>query len=234
MTYSYQSIVVLTGAGVSAESGVKTFRDSDGLWENHKLEDVCTPEGFIRNPTLVHRFYNARRAQLTQVLPNPAHLALAEFQRNFRGDSFTLVTQNVDNLHERAGSTSVLHMHGELTQVVCRACHGSAYWQQDVHTGSACSQCGNCGGLRPDIVWFGEIPKHMPEIEQALARCDLFVAVGTSGNVYPAAGFVQQARAYGAHTVEINLEPSAGSGIFAEHRHGPASVAVTDFFKQFV
>lgn len=228
-----QSIVVLTGAGISAESGVKTFRDSGGLWENHKLEDVCTPEAFIRNPALVHRFYNARRAQLTQVHPNPAHLALAEFERRFSGN-FTLVSQNVDNLHERAGSANVLHMHGELNKVLCGECQASYLWQQDTTAASACAQCGMRGYLRPDIVWFGEIPKHMPEIEQALAQCDLFVAVGTSGNVYPAAGFVAQAHAYGAHTVELNLEPSAGKSLFAEHHYGFASEVVAEFLERLL
>jgi NAD-dependent deacetylase len=226
----YHSIVVLTGAGISAESGIKTFRDSNGLWENHRIEDVCTPEGFMRNPALVQKFYNARRRQLVQEAhPNPAHVALADFEKVFPGN-FTLVTQNVDNLHERAGSRNPLHMHGELLKARC-AISGTIFpWSEDIETTSVCPCCNQAGALRPHIVWFGEIPLQMEEIETALAQCDLFVAIGTSGQVYPAAGFVQLAEAYGAHTVELNLEPSLGRNLFTKGYYGPASVTVPQFF----
>jgi NAD-dependent deacetylase len=230
----YKSIVVLTGAGVSAESGIKTFRDNNGLWENHRVEDVCTPEAFDRNPELVQRFYNARRRQLiSEAQPNEAHKALAEFERRFEGD-FTLITQNVDDLHERTGSRNLLHMHGELLKARC--CHTQKVvpWTADITTETLCPCCHKAGGLRPHIVWFGEIPLHMDEIETALSRCDLFVSIGTSGQVYPAAGFVQLARACGAHTVELNLEPSAGHSSFAESHYGPASRTVMAYFAQLV
>lgn len=216
----YQSIVVLTGAGVSAESGIKTFRDNNGLWENHRVEDVCTPEAFARNPALVQQFYNARRNQLvSEAHPNLAHLALAEFERNFSGE-FTLVTQNVDDLHERAGagSNNLIHMHGELLKARCAKTGVVMPWVDDITTETPCPCCGIPGRVRPHIVWFGEIPLEMEKIEMALAQCDLFVAIGTSGQVYPAAGFVQMATAYGAHTVELNLEPSVGRNLFSEHQ----------------
>jgi NAD-dependent deacetylase len=226
---TYKSIVVLTGAGISAESGIRTFRDHNGLWENHKLEDVCTPEGFVRNPKLVHQFYNARRAQLLDgVKPNPAHFALAEFERDFTG-RFTLITQNVDNLHERAGSQNLIHMHGELLRVRCDHCQTILSWEQDSTTASICPHCNYQGKLRPHIVWFGEIPLFMEVIDAALSNCDLFVAIGTSGQVYPAAGFVQLANHVGARTVELNLEPSSGQSLFAECHYGPASELVKTF-----
>ena len=230
----YASIVVLTGAGISAESGIKTFRAHDGLWENHRLEDVCTPEGFARDPQLVQTFYNARRRQLQSgVEPNPAHRALAEFEQRFAGD-FLLVTQNVDNLHERAGSRQLRHMHGELLKARCHGSESVLPWDGDLAATSVCPCCGRTGSLRPHIVWFGEMPLYMDEIESALSRCDLFVAIGTSGQVYPAAGFVRTAATYGAHTVELNLEPSAGRSLFAEGRYGPASRTVPEFFAQLV
>lgn len=226
----YQSIVVLTGAGVSAESGIKTFRDNNGLWENHRIEDVCTPEAFLRNPALVQEFYNARRHQLvSDAQPNPAHLALADFERNFTGN-FTLVTQNVDDLHERAGSHNLIHMHGELLKARCAQTGTVLPWTTDIATNTRCPCCNQPGLLRPHIVWFGEMPLDMETIEIALAQCDLFVAIGTSGQVYPAAGFVQLATAYGANTVELNLEPSQGRNLFSEHHYGPASQTVPQFF----
>lgn len=229
MARPYQSVVVLTGAGVSAESGIKTFRDNDGLWENHRVEEVCTPQAFAQNPQLVHRFYNARRSQLIrQAKPNRAHSALAEFEQRFAGQ-FTLITQNVDDLHERAGSKNVLHMHGELLKVRCTDCERGFSWREDTQTNDTCPACSSVGTLRPDIVWFGEIPMFMPQIEAVLSQCDIFIAVGTSGNVYPAAGFVAAANAYGAHTVEINLEPSLGQSHFAEHHYGLASDTVERF-----
>lgn len=230
----YHSIAVLTGAGVSAESGLKTFRDANGLWENHAIEDVCTPEGFEADPSLVYTFYNQRRAQLiNEARPNPAHVELAEFQQRFSGE-FTLITQNVDNLHEQAGSKNVLHMHGELLSARCIN-SGKAYpWQQELNHQSVCPECNTAGHLRPDIVWFGEIPMHMELIEQALTKCDLFIAIGTSGQVYPAAGFVQLANACGAHCVELNLEPSESNWRFHERHYGPASKVVKTFLEQIL
>lgn len=230
----YKAIVVLTGAGVSAESGIKTFRDNNGLWENHRVEDVCTPEAFARDPQLVQQFYNARRRQLVaEAAPNAAHLALAEFERGFAGE-FTLITQNVDDLHERAGSRNLLHMHGELLKARCSHTQKVMPWQTDISPATPCPCCGKTGLLRPHIVWFGEIPLFMAAIEDALRRCDLFVSIGTSSQVYPAAGFVQMAHAYGAHTVELNLEPSAAYSRFAESHYGPASRAVATYFTQLV
>ncbi|HEY5717757.1 MAG TPA: Sir2 family NAD+-dependent deacetylase [Motiliproteus sp.] len=226
----FHSIVVLTGAGVSAESGLRTFRASDGLWEDHRIEDVATPEGFLRDPALVHRFYNQRRQQLLHpdTQPNPAHRALAELERRFKGE-LLLVTQNVDDLHERAGSQAVLHMHGQLLQARCAAT-GLVYpIQADMTPTSRCRCCDRPGLLRPDIVWFGELPMEMDLIYAHLARCDLFISVGTSGNVYPAAGFVEAARQAGAYTVELNLEPSKQRNAFEHHIYGPASEVVPAF-----
>lgn len=226
----FKSIVVLTGAGISAESGIKTFRDSNGLWENHRVEDVCTPEAFARNPELVQTFYNARRRQLLAgARPNAGHLALAEFENRFSGE-FTLVTQNVDNLHEQAGSERLLHMHGELLKARCCDSQREMAWEMDITTETLCPCCGKKGQLRPHIVWFGEMPFYMDEIENVLSRCDLFVSIGTSGQVYPAAGFVRLAKDCGAHTVELNLEPSVGRSLFDEHHYGPASQTVARFF----
>lgn len=225
----FQSIVVLTGAGISAESGIKTFRDNNGLWENHRLEDVATPEAFINNPTLVHRFYNARRQQLLAgVKPNAAHKALAEFAQKFSG-SFTLVTQNVDNLHESAGS-EVIHMHGELLKMRC--CHSNKIFpcKKNITIDTPCPCCGETHRLRPHIVWFGEIPLAMDEIMAALSRCDLFIAIGTSGQVYPAAGFVELAKRSGARTLEINLASTATSPYFDTTLNGRASDIVPTTF----
>jgi len=213
-------IVVLTGAGISAESGVPTFRDADGLWEGHRVEDVATPEGFAADPDTVLRFYDERRAALAAVEPNPAHHALAELERVL-GDDLLVVTQNIDDLHERAGSTRVVHMHGELLSALCRSCEGRAPFRGALLNRPACPGCGS-RDLRPDVVWFGEIPYRMEEILDALACCETFVSVGTSGAVYPAAGFVQQARAHGARTLELNLVPSEGTHFFHEARHGRA------------
>lgn len=219
------NIVILTGAGISAESGVPTFRASDGLWENHRIEDVATPQAFRRNPRLVQTFYDQRRVFLGQVEPNAAHLALARLEAEWTGD-FLLVTQNVDDLHDRAGHNHLVHMHGELNSALCTRCGAARPWRGPLIEHPPCPACGQSGGLRPDIVWFGEMPYNMDRIEAALATCDLFVSIGTSGAVYPAAGFVQLAREAGAHTLELNLEPSAGTPLFHEARHGPASVLV--------
>lgn len=218
------SIVILTGAGISAESGLATFRGPDGLWEGHRVEDVCTPQALARDPALVHRFYDERRAKLAEVKPNAAHAALAALDKAWRGE-LLLVTQNVDDLHERAGSTRLIHMHGELRSALCAACGRAAAWTGDLPPGSICGGCEEAR-LRPDIVFFGEMPYAMEAIDAALRRADLFVSIGTSGAVYPAAGFVQTARAAGAHTVELNLEPSAGSDWFDESRMGPAGMLV--------
>jgi NAD-dependent deacetylase len=219
------NIVILTGAGVSAESGVATFRGPDGLWEGHRVEDVATPEAFRRDPELVQSFYDARRARLGEVEPNAAHRALARLDSEWPGE-LLIVTQNVDDLHERAGAKRVLHMHGELRSVWCLACDARSEWERDLLSGPACPACGEEGRLRPDIVWFGEMPYEMERIERALATCDLFVSIGTSGAVYPAAGFVQTARYAGARTLELNLEPTLGSVFFDEVRTGPAGKLV--------
>ncbi len=219
-----RNIVILTGAGVSAESGVPTFRGPDGLWEGHHIEDVATPQAFRRDPLLVQRFYDARRAALGKVVPNAAHLALARLDAGWPGE-LLLVTQNVDDLHERGGSQRLLHMHGELQRALCTACGTAPAWTGALSDDPPCPRCG-AARLRPDIVWFGEMPYHMDEIEMAIGRCDLFVSIGTSGAVYPAAGFVTQARHAGARTLEINLDPSAGTPLFDEARHGPAGTLV--------
>ena len=221
----FRHIVILTGAGVSAESGVPTFRGPDGLWEGHRVEDVATPEAFARDPVLVQNFYDARRAALGRVEPNAAHHALARLDREFDGE-LLIVTQNVDDLHERAGAKRLLHMHGELKRALCRGCGESHPWDRRLLGAPPCPGCG-AAKLRPDIVWFGEMPYEMDRIDAALGKCDLFVSIGTSGAVYPAAGFVQTARHYGrARCLEINLDPSEGSGWFHETRHGPAGELV--------
>ena len=226
------SIVVLTGAGISRESGLHTFRDADGIWATVRLEDVATPEAFARNPRRVQEFYNARRRGLLDpaVQPNAAHRALAELERQWPG-RVLVVTQNIDDLHERAGSRALLHMHGELTKMVCVHCRTVAGCRGDLSVEDVCPACSRKGGLRPDVVWFGEMPYHMERIQEALADCDLFVSIGTSGNVYPAAGFVAEAHGAGAHTVELNLEPSAGATLFAESRLGPATAVVPAFVR---
>jgi NAD-dependent deacetylase len=225
-------VVVLTGAGISAESGIPTFRDADGLWEGHAVEDVATPEGFGRHPELVHRFYDARRAALADVEPNAAHHALAELEGRL-GEDLLVVTQNIDDLHERAGSTRVLHMHGELLSALCRACGGRTRWTGDLVDLPPCPSCG-ATELRPDVVWFGEIPYEMDRIQDALEAADLFVSVGTSGAVYPAAGFVQYAARCGARTLELNLVPSAGTSMFHESRHGAAGVLVPEWVAELL
>ncbi|HYG30225.1 MAG TPA: NAD-dependent deacylase [Allosphingosinicella sp.] len=220
-----RNIVILTGAGISAESGLATFRGVDGLWEGHRVEDVATPEAFRRDPALVQAFYDARRARLKEVEPNAAHRALARLDAQWPGE-LLIVTQNVDDLHERAGTRRLLHMHGELKSAWCLACDARTLWEDGLGDDPACAQCGVAGRLRPDIVWFGEMPYEMERIDRALMDADLFVSIGTSGNVYPAAGFVQTARYTGARTLEINLEPSMGSVLFDESRTGPAGTLV--------
>ncbi len=217
------SIFILTGAGISAESGIATFRDEDGLWAKHRIEDLATPDAFKRNPGLVQSFYNQRRAGLASVAPNAAHEALARLQRRHKG-TVTLVTQNIDDLHERAGA-DVIHMHGELAKARCIKCEAVQPWLIDITAESACLQCKSKSTLRPHVVWFGEMPLFMEEIEQALMNVDVFAAIGTSGEVYPAAGFADMANASGAKTVELNLQPTC-SGTFDESLAGPASSTV--------
>ena len=216
-------IVILTGAGISAESGLGTFRDEGGLWAQHRIEDVATPEAFMRDPALVHRFYNARRIQAADAQPNAAHQAFARLQSDFAGD-ITLVTQNVDGLHEKAGAQAI-HMHGELSRALCATCEHRWDAPPEMEVGEACPAC-SAPSARPDIVWFGEMPYHMDRIIDALHTCDLFAAIGTSGQVYPAAGFVEEARMAGAATVELNLRDSDMSHAFEDHITGPASKTV--------
>ena len=226
---NYQSIVILTGAGVSAESGLKTFRDINGLWESHRVEDVASPEGFARNPELVHRFYNTRRAQLlsAEVQPNPAHLALARLEKEWHGD-FLLVTQNIDDLHERAGSRNLIHMHGEILKARCPQSRKVFEWRSDLNADSACECCAIPARLRPHVVWFGEMPFEMDRIHHALDGCTTFVAIGTSGQVYPAAGFVGKVSA-DARKVEINAQRSMMSHAFDKQIVGKAGIEVPKY-----
>ena len=229
-------IVILTGAGISKESGLETFRDPDGIWARVSIEEVATPEAFIRDPERVHAFYNARRRGLLNeaVAPNAAHLALARLERDWPGEVM-LVTQNIDDLHERAGSRNLIHMHGEILKARCEACGAVTDWRNDLEVATRCPACGEAGALRVHVVWFGEMPFEMERITQALAAAALFVSIGTSGSVYPAAGFVEEARRIGrARTVELNLEPSEGASLFHEARHGPASELVPDFVEQIL
>lgn len=229
-------IVVLTGAGISAESGLKTFRDNDGLWENHPIEDVATPEGFLRDPELVYKFYNERRQQLqsANVKPNLAHKALANLEASLAKDSVLVVTQNVDNLHERAGTKNVLHMHGELLSARCIKSHQKVPMLTSFDQNFACTCCEPAQNMRPDIVWFGEMPFFMDQIYNSLSQADMFISIGTSGSVYPAAGFVQEACANGAHTIELNLEPSEGHSNFDSARYGLASEIVPQFVEELL
>jgi NAD-dependent deacetylase len=229
----FQHIVILTGAGLSAESGLSTFRDKDGIWAKHDYREVATPEAFERNPLLVHDFYNQRRRALKGVKPNAAHLALARLEREHEGH-VTIITQNIDPLHEAAGSENLIHMHGELLKALCTRCGTRQAWEEDLGIETPCPTCGKTGGMRPDVVWFGEMPYHMEAIAEALLAADLFLSIGTSGNVYPAAGFVAEARVHGAHTVELNLEPSEGVSLFAEAIHGPATQIVPAYVEMLL
>ncbi|MEA3051488.1 MAG: NAD-dependent deacetylase [Sphingomonadales bacterium] len=233
MVDAINSLVILTGAGISAESGLATFRGADGLWEGHRVEDVATPEAFRRDPARVQAFYDARRARLAKVEPNAAHRALARLDSEWPGE-LLIVTQNVDDLHERAGARRLLHMHGELKSAWCLGCDSRMPWEGDLSSGPDCPACGEPRRLRPDIVWFGEMPYDMERIDRALLDCDLFVSIGTSGAVYPAAGFVQTARYAGARTLELNLEPSLGSVYFDESRTGPAGVLVPEWVEELL
>ncbi|MEM7500273.1 MAG: NAD-dependent deacylase [Pseudomonadota bacterium] len=218
-------IVILTGAGISAESGLGTFRDTGGLWSEYDLAEVATPEGYAADPALVLRFYNARRANCRTAAPNAAHHALARLAEAHAG-SLTLITQNIDDLHERAGMPAVHHMHGEVMRALCSACGARWRLTGDIAVEDSCTACGTAGRVRPDVVWFGEVPYGLDAIGAALAEADLFVAIGTSGAVYPAAGFVAEAARNGAATLELNLERSEISPLFEAHRLGPATVIV--------
>jgi NAD-dependent deacetylase len=229
-------IVILTGAGISRESGLSTFRDPDGIWARVRIEDVATPEAFARDPERVHAFYNARRQGLLDaaVAPNAAHLALARLEAEWPGEVL-LVTQNIDDLHERAGSANLIHMHGELLKARCLVCGSASAWRQEMTGKSRCPSCGETGSLRVDVVWFGEMPYEMARIERALGDCGLFVSIGTSGNVYPAAGFVAEAHhRAGAHCMELNLEPSDGAPLFDAARYGPATEVVPGFVEDLL
>ena len=229
------NIVVLTGAGISAESGIKTFRAVDGLWENHDVTAVASPEGFAADPALVNRFYNQRRRGLLSpdIKPNAAHEALARLER-LRPGTVRVITQNIDDLHERAGSSCLIHMHGELMKKRCDRCQAVSETAVDISVDEVCRACGQAGTVRPHVVWFGEMPHELERIYAELARCALFISVGTSGNVYPAAGFVELANNAGAHTVELNLEPSAGESAFREKRYGPATRLVPQYVDEIL
>lgn len=227
----FHNIVILTGAGLSAESGLGTFRGQGGLWENFRIEDVATPEAFARDPGRVHGFYNLRRGWHKQARPNAAHRALARLELE-HGNVLT-ITQNIDALHEAAGTKKLIHMHGELERALCAACGASAPWKEDLFIETLCASCGQAA-MRPDVVWFGEMPREMERIYEALGACDLFISIGTSGTVYPAAGFVMEARAAGAHAVELNLEPSDGADLFLERIEGPATEIVPAYVERLL
>ena len=230
---TYRNIVILTGAGLSAESGLGTFRDKGGLWSQFDIAEVATPEGFARDPTKVHDFYNLRRRLHGEAKPNAAHEALARLERDVDG-AVLVVTQNIDALHEAAGTRNLIHMHGQLTHGLCAGCGRSGPCRGDLSINTVCMTCGRTGQMRPDVVWFGEMPRDMDRIYEALGACDLFVSIGTSGTVYPAAGFVMEARAAGAHTIELNLEPSEGASLFAEAEYGPATEIVPAFVERLL
>ena len=228
------SIVILTGAGISAESGLGTFRDKDGIWTKVSLEDVATPEGFARDPVMVHDFYNARRQNLQDARPNAAHEALARLEAEHPGEVL-IVTQNVDDLHEKGGSENIIHMHGELLKTRCGNCGSIGSWLDSLGQETPCPTCSVAGFMRPHVVWFGEMPLEMGRIDAALNACDLFISIGTSGNVYPAAGYVAQVRQLGrAHSVELNLEPSEGAVLFEECIHGPATEIVPAYVEKLL
>lgn len=230
---SHDRIVILTGAGLSAESGLDTFRDKNGIWAQYDYKDVATPEGFARNPSLVHKFYNHRRHELKKAKPNAAHTALARLEQDHPG-SVIVITQNIDNLHEAGGSQSLIHMHGELNKIFCIQCDTRYSWHEDLTQEHRCATCQASASLRPDVVWFGEMPYKMDKITTALMQADLFISIGTSGHVYPAAGFVEVARDAGAQTIELNLEPSQGTVLFDEAIHGPATEVVPDYVAQLI
>ncbi|PPR60184.1 MAG: NAD-dependent protein deacylase [Alphaproteobacteria bacterium MarineAlpha3_Bin7] len=225
----HKNIVILTGAGISKESGIDTFRDRGGIWSKVKVENVATPQAYERDPSTVQNFYNERRNNLldTSIKPNAAHFALAKLEREWPGN-VAVVTQNIDNLHEAAGTKNLIHMHGELLKARCANCGLVLGWEKPLGEGEKCPDC-HQKTLRPHVVWFGEMPLMMDTIDQLLSDCNLFLSIGTSGNVYPASGFVQVANSCGSHTVEINLEPSEGASLFKESKYGVATKLVPDF-----
>ena len=228
----YNYIVILTGAGLSAESGLATFRDPNGIWAKYDWREIATIDGFRKNPERVHEFYNMRRRAHAGIVPNAAHAALARLEAAHNG--VTIVTQNVDALHEAAGSKNLIHMHGEIFKVFCTHCDARQIWRDELSRATSCPACDKAGGMRPDVVWFGETPYHMDRIGALLRGCDLFMSIGTSGNVYPAAGFVAEARGHGAHTVELNLEPSSGATLFHDAIYGPATEVVPRFVERLI
>ena len=233
MNKSYKSIVVLTGAGISAESGLATFRSSNGLWNNHRVEDVATIEAFQRNPEFVHDFYNQMKPELLAAKPNPAHLALTKLQNNYPAP-VSIITQNVDTLHEKAQSRNIYHIHGQINQAVCLNCgHVLETWN-DVTTETVCPQCSVAGMMKPNIVFFGENLLYMDKVERLLASCDLFLSIGTSGVVFPAAAFVQTAKLYGAETYEFNLEKTSNNFYFDHHIFGKAGDILPPFVDELL
>lgn len=233
MSRKYKHILFLTGAGISAESGLSTFRSENGLWNNHKVEDVATIEAYLRNPDYVHQFYNDMRPDLFKAKPNPAHLAITELQNNFSAQ-IDVVTQNVDTLHEKAGNKNVYHIHGQINQIVCMNCgHVFETWG-DVSSEDKCEQCGISGMLKPNIVFFGEDLLYMDKVNVLLKTCDLFISVGTSGVVYPAAGFVQIAKMFGADTIELNMEKTSNNLLFDRHIYGPAGTTLPALVKELL
>ena len=228
------SIVILTGAGISAESGLATFRNDNGTWNKYRIEDVATPQAFQENPERVQDFYNHRRKDAQNAKPNPAHIALYKLEQQWQ-DDFLLITQNVDDLHEKAGSKKLVHMHGSLNSALCNSCHQTSSWHTNLNATSTCPHCKKSGHMRPDIVWFGEMPHHMDRIEQALVNADIFIAIGTSGQVYPAAGFVSLASAAGAQCIEMNLIcNNTISSLFVQHINGKASKTVPKFIDELL
>jgi NAD-dependent deacetylase len=230
------NIVILTGAGISQESGLETFRDPDGIWSKVRLEDVATPEAFAKNPHDVHSFYNMRRERhrVATANPNHAHMALARLEAQWLGQ-VTVITQNVDSLHESGGTQNLIHMHGVHSKARCNHCQHIVSWEGDMSTETLCDGCGDAGGMRPHVVWFGETPLELGRIQAALVECDLFLSIGTSGNVYPAAGFISVVQKIGrAHTVELNLEPSLGAELFDEGRYGPATDVVPSYVDELL
>ena len=233
MMRMYKNIVILTGAGISAESGLATFRSTNGLWNNHKVEDVATVEAFFKNPDYVHQFYNEMRPELYNAKPNAAHLAITKLQQEYPAQ-ISVVTQNVDTLHEKAGSKNIYHIHGQINQIVCLNCgHVFETWG-DVSAEDKCEHCAIMGMLKPNIVFFGENLLCMDKVDKLLQTCDLFLSIGTSGVVYPAAGFVQIAKMFGADTFEFNMEETSNNRLFDEHIYGPAGKTLPQFIDELI
>lgn len=234
MTRIYKNIFVLTGAGISAESGLATFRSANGLWNNHRVEDVATIEAYYRNQDYVHQFYNDMRPKLLAAKPNAAHMALTKLQKEYPADNISIITQNVDTLHEKAGNENVYHIHGQINQIVCMNCgHVFETWG-DISSEDSCPQCGITAMLKPNIVFFGEGLLYMDKVEELLRKCDLFVSIGTSGVVYPAAGFVQTAKMFGADTYEFNMEETSNNYLFDKHIFGPAGTTLPKFVDELI